>query len=283
MLEAQRPVPGPYNEQQAAAGRELYQAQCSGCHLPDLAGRNEAPQLAGSQFIATWGPRPIRALISYMEKTMPPGKVGSLGQEGYVNLAAFILESNGALTGDSALTAGVEISIGTVATGRPRTGAVASGQASRWAPTPPRGLTVMGEVKNYVPVTDEMLRNPDPGDWLMIRRNYQAWSYSPLTQITPRNVHDLRLVWVSAMSEGGANEPTPIVHNGTIFLAHVDNTVQALDGRTGEIIWDHHLGPDPTGAYGSMRSLALHDDKVIVATTDARLLALDARAGKIVS
>ena len=54
-------------------------------------------------------------------------------------------------------------------------------QASR-----PTGLLVTGEVKNYVPVTDEMLRNPDPGDWLMIRRNYQAWSYSPLTRSPPR-------------------------------------------------------------------------------------------------
>ena len=39
---------------------------------------------------------------------------------------------------------------------------------------PPVGITVAGEVKNYVPVTDAMLRNPDPGDWLMIRRDYHA-------------------------------------------------------------------------------------------------------------
>jgi alcohol dehydrogenase (cytochrome c) len=38
---------------------------------------------------------------------------------------------------------------------------------------------VAGEVKNYVPVTDAMLRNPDPGDWLMIRRDYKATYYSP--------------------------------------------------------------------------------------------------------
>ena len=49
---------------------------------------------------------------------------------------------------------------------------------------PARGLTVAGEVRNYVPVTDAMLKNPPPGDWLMARRNYQGWSYSPLTEIT---------------------------------------------------------------------------------------------------
>ena len=55
-----------------------------------------------------------------------------------------------------------------------------------------RGLTVNGTVPNFRPVTDEMLRNPPPGDWLMMRRNYQAWSHSPLTEITRDNVKDLQ-------------------------------------------------------------------------------------------
>ena len=62
-------------------------------------------------------------------------------------------------------------------------------------------------MKNYVPVTDEMLRNQDPGDWLMARRNYQGWSHSPLTQITRDNAKDLQLVWTWAMNEGQGNEP----------------------------------------------------------------------------
>ena len=78
-----------------------------------------------------------------------------------------------------------------------------------------------------------MLRNPPAGDWLMIRRNYQAWSHSPLTDITPANVGRLRMVWQWAMNEGGASEPTPIVHNGIIYLYNTGNLVQALDGRTG--------------------------------------------------
>ena len=146
----------------------------------------------------------------------------------------------------------------------------------------PMGLLVAGQVKNYVPVTDEMLRNPDPGDWLMIRRNYQAHSYSPLDSITTANVKDLRLEWVWAMNDGGANEPTPIVHNGIIYLANTSNTVQALDGRTGDLIWENHIGPGATRAYGATRSLGIYQDKVFIATTDAQLYALDARTGKIV-
>ena len=127
-----------------------------------------------------------------------------------------------------------------------------------------------------------MLRNPDPGDWLMIRRNYQAHSYSPLNFITTANVKDLRLEWVWAMNDGGANQPTPIVHNGIIYLANTSNTVQALDGRTGDLIWENHLGPDATRSYGATRSLGIYQDKVFIATTDAQMYALDARNGKIV-
>ena len=92
-------------------------------------------------------------------------------------------------------------------------------------------------------MTDEMLRNPPPGDWLMVRRNYQAWSHSPLTEITSGNVKELRLAWVWAMNEGGANQPTPLVHDGIMYLANTMNTVQALDAATGELIWENQVGP----------------------------------------
>jgi alcohol dehydrogenase (cytochrome c) len=142
---------------------------------------------------------------------------------------------------------------------------------------------VAGEVRNYVPVTDQMLLRPDPADWLIMRGNYQAWSHSPLTEITRDNVKDLRLAWVWAMNEGGANEPTPLVHNGIMYLAHTSNMVQALDGRTGELIWENRIGPDQTGTgAGAMRNMAIYQDKIFFATTDARLVALDARNGKVV-
>jgi alcohol dehydrogenase (cytochrome c) len=141
---------------------------------------------------------------------------------------------------------------------------------------------VTGEVKNFRPVTDDMLRNPPPGDWLMIRRNYQAWNHSPLTQITRDNVKDLQLAWVWAMNEGGANQPTPIVHDGVMYLTNTMNMVQALDAATGELIWENHIGPSSVFGYGLMRNIAIHGDKLFFTTTDARLVALDARTGKIV-
>jgi len=248
--------------QQAAAGQSAYQANCASCHRADLAGSGEAPQLAGSNFMNTWGARPATDLISYMQSAMPPSNPGGLGAKTYADLAAFILQVNGKVSGAPPPEAAVALKEQTTAG---------------------RGLTVTGQVRNYVPVTDAMLRNPDPGDWLMIRRDYRASSYSPLAQVNTGNVKNLRLVWEWAMNDaGGANEPTPIVHNGIIFLVNPGNVVQAIDGRTGELIWENRIGPDANGSIGAMRSLALYQDKVFMATTDARILALDARTGKIV-
>src|SRR5258708_5596130 len=272
---------GPFTAQQSAAGSAAYQAHCASCHLANLAGRNEAPPLAGSNFMNTWGVRSTRELFTYIQTTMPPGTAGKLDQQTYLEITAFILEANGAVAGSQPMISTTDVTIRSIASGevptRVRT-AIPSGDFIATRPgTGLRGLTVSGEVKNYVPVTDEMLLHPDPGDWLMIRRNYQAWSYSPLTQITNKNVQDLQLAWVWAMNDGGANQPTPIVHNGIIYLANTSNTVQALDGRTGELIWENHIGPDATIAYVATRSLALYQDKVFLPTTDARMIALDAR------
>jgi alcohol dehydrogenase (cytochrome c) len=146
------------------------------------------------------------------------------------------------------------------------------------AATAPRGVTVAGEVKNFVPVTDAMLRNPDPADWLMIRHDYHASDYSPLDQINRDNVKDLRLQWVWAMNEGGTNEPSPIVHNGVLYLNNIGNTLQALDARTGDLIWENVYGTN-AGAH-SMRGISIYEDKIILATSDAHLKAFDARTGR---
>jgi alcohol dehydrogenase (cytochrome c) len=257
--------------------------------MRDLAGRNEAPPLAGSNFMRTWGGRSSTELMDYIRTSMPPDNRGGLPPETCADIVAFILEANGAAPGTDPLTAASNIHVGLLASGdmpaalRDLLNMTTTDEAGvSQVLVRPKGLSVKGELKDYKPVTDEMLRYPDPGDWLMIRRNYQAWSFSPLDKITTTNVANLRLEWVWAMNDGGANEPTPIVHNGIIFLSNTSNTVQALDGRTGELIWENRIGPDSTRAYGATRSLALYHDRVFVATTDARLYAINARTGELV-
>ncbi|HUI78772.1 MAG TPA: PQQ-binding-like beta-propeller repeat protein, partial [Bryobacteraceae bacterium] len=284
---------GPYTAAQAATGRGIYQASCAGCHGADLAGINNAAPLAGGLFMGSWGNRTTSDLIGFLEGAMPPGNPGGLGREAYVNVVAFLLDTNGARPGNQALTADTKTEIRSVATGQVRTvaqaggrggaaagrdrGAPLGGRAEAPIPPTPRGLTVAGEVKSYTPVTDAMLRNPDPSDWLMIRHDYHATNYSPLNQVTAQNVKELQLAWVWAMNEG-TNQPAPVVHNGIMFLNNPGSMVQAIDARTGDLIWENRVGTTDTGS--SQRGLAIYQDKVYVTTSDAHIYALDARTGK---
>jgi len=272
---------GQQTAAQAAAGRTLYQTNCAGCHMADLGGRNEAPALVGPNFMAAWGPRSTRELLNVIRTTMPPGRAGSLPTEEYANVTAFILSSNGAPSGPQPLTESTDVVIRTIAAGRsapvPPTTPLAANR-----PEPPRGLTVTGDVENFTPITDAMLRNPDAGDWLMIRRNYQAQNSSPLTQITATNVKNLQLAWSLKMNDAGTSQPAPLAHNGTIYLNSPGGIVQAIDGRSGKVIWENRVGPAAAGfgTAGAMRGMALYDDKIFLATLDARLVALEARNGK---
>ena len=126
-----------------------------------------------------------------------------------------------------------------------------------------------------------MLRNPDPADWLMIRHDYKATYYSPLNQITAQNVNDLQLVWSWAMQEGASNgsQPAPMVHNGVLYVNNAGMVLQALDAKTGELIWENRYGSTPNAP--AMRGIAIYEDKIFVATGEAHLLAFDARTGKL--
>jgi alcohol dehydrogenase (cytochrome c) len=290
---------GPFTAEQANAGRTAFQANCAGCHGADLMGY---PPLAGAAFMGGWSTRNTRDLFGLIQTTMPTDRPGALSADTYVNIVAFILQSNGRTPGTQPLTAATSVLIGApgaapaaaaaaaAAPPAPAAQAPAPAPAGRGAgaqgaapgggrgqpQAPVVGLTVAGEVKDFARVTDEMLRNPPAGDWLTIRRDQFASNYSPLTQITRDNAQDLQLAWVAPMAEGGTNQPSPLARNGTIFLNNTGGIIQALDGRTGDVIWEQRLGGNT-----AMRGMTLYDDKLYLAMSNAHLVALDAKTGKV--
>src|SRR6266436_79250 len=103
-------------------------------------------------------------------------------------------------------------------------------------------LWIVSQVKNFRPVTEAMLRNPAPGDWLNWRRTDNAWGFSPLNQINRQNVHQLQLTWSWAMDDTGAQEATPLVYDGIMYLPNPRGVIQALDAATGDLIWEYRPG-----------------------------------------
>lgn len=165
------------------------------------------------------------------------------------------------------------------------------------------------QVKDFSPVTEAMLRNPAPGDWLNWRRTDNAWGYSPLDQINRQNVQQLQLAWSWAMDDTGANEPTPLVYDGIMYLPNPRGVIQALDAATGDLIWQYRsqarprapaAAPAPGGGKqtaiprlaqgnaatgdgrGIQRNIAIYGDRIFSATNDAHIVAIDARTGALV-
>jgi PQQ-dependent dehydrogenase (methanol/ethanol family) len=142
------------------------------------------------------------------------------------------------------------------------------------------------DAKRVVPVTDAMLANPDPGDWLMWRRTLNNWGFSPLDQVNRRNVDELALVWTRPLTEG-VQEGTPLVHDGVMYFPNPNDVTQAYNAVTGDFLWEYRREvPDDVGDYfpaaSTNRNLAIYDNLILDNGADGYAYALNAQTGELV-
>ena len=137
---------------------------------------------------------------------------------------------------------------------------------------------------DFTPVTDAVLQDPDPADWLHWRRTLDAWGHSPLDEITADNAGQLRLVWSWALAQG-SQQTTPMVYDGVMYIANPGELVQALDAATGELIWEYRREREMADVGRASRpgqkhrNLAIYQDKVYLNTTDGHIVAINATTG----
>jgi PQQ-dependent dehydrogenase (methanol/ethanol family) len=141
-------------------------------------------------------------------------------------------------------------------------------------------LLAQGTVENFSPVTGAMLENPPDEDWLMFRRTYDGWGYSPLDQVNRDNVGELRLAWSRAMEPGG-QYTTPLVYAGTLYVQHPGDVIQALDATNGDLIWEYRRHREDDSRSRNRRNLAIYEHRLFHLTDDNHLIALDARDGAL--
>ncbi|HZS52441.1 MAG TPA: PQQ-binding-like beta-propeller repeat protein [Bryobacterales bacterium] len=127
-------------------------------------------------------------------------------------------------------------------------------------------------------VTSEDLLKPNPNNWLTYSGSYNAQRHTLLNQINTSNVANLQAKWIYHMSGAVDFEAVPIVVNGVMYISQF-NRVDALDGRTGRLIWQYQRQP-PT--RGWQRGVAVYGHRVYVTTADSCVIALDARTGALV-
>lgn len=259
---------------QLDAGREAYAANCAACHGADLSGGQFAGTLTGPVFLTTWGDRSAGELLDYISTSMPPGGGGRLDGETYAALVALILAENGvdpsAILAAASLPALAEDDEAGNEIGLP-------GITSRY-PFPHRDPPP-NPLDSFTPVTQAELVDPADEDWVAWRRSQSGQGFSPLAQITRDNVADLNIAWAQALPIG----PTmaePLVRDGVMFVHAYGEEVFAFDAATGRQLWRYRRQmPDGTLMQGK-KTIALWDDKLILATSDLHMVALDARTGE---
>jgi alcohol dehydrogenase (cytochrome c) len=256
---------------QASRGKAIYDDNCANCHGANLDDGQFGPPLRGSAFKMHWSSQSANALFSYIAAKMPPSAPAGLSDRSYSDVEAYILRANGVAPGNSELAPARTQSEITIRT----TNQDATYQSVMEA----RKKLLAG----LTPVTDAMLERPADGDWLVWRRTYQNLAFSPIKQIGAANVHDLGVAWSLALPLS-ANEITPLVHDGVLFVES-GASIQALSGATGELLWQYTRSlPDGlhNGREARIKNLAIFGDRLYAPTADGHMIALETKTGKLV-
>lgn len=145
-------------------------------------------------------------------------------------------------------------------------------------------LAGVAAAAEYSVVTDARLTNPEPGNWLSWRGNYEGWGHSPLNQINADNVKDLVPVWSYSTGVTEGHQSPPMVNDGMMFVSTPQNQVIAFEAATGKELWRYmrELPEDLFQLHPTNRGVALYGDKVYMATVDACVVALKATTGDVV-
>jgi alcohol dehydrogenase (cytochrome c) len=280
---------GFYAPAQAAQGQTVYTSRCAQCHGTNLQGQS-GPALVGDQFRKSYASGTAAQLYDFISRQMPADAPGSLSQQAYLNVTAFILSKNGYPSGNVPLgpTTLGQLKLGGVRITPAKTGVSGiSAEIVRAAPPSRHVYSGLPPGAN-VAITDAMLRGAanDSRDWLVTGRTYANDRYSPLRQIDASNVRSLVPVAIVQTGMTASFETTPLIVGGVMYITTgvVNNQmkIMALNAATGSPIWDstYNLGSFQICCGPVNRGPALAYGRLYAVTLDNKLLALDATNGK---
>jgi alcohol dehydrogenase (cytochrome c) len=271
------PTPVGYTQAQAEQGQSVYAEQCASCHGANLDDGEFGPPLKGIDFRERWGGKPPDALFTQVSTRMPPARPGSLGDQTYVRLLAYILQENGTQPGTRELSADADVLKTLAPPAWPRLGGGGLAPGAIVPPSPPK-LNPLDKIR---PVTEAMLTKVADGEWLTWRRTYNAYGFSPLKKINKGNVADLRAAWTWSLPNG-PNESTPLVHDGVLFVHGYGDKLQALDAATGDLLWQYSRRLPPGVGPSVKRGISILGNRIFIPTSDAHVVALDVKSGRVV-
>ena len=142
-----------------------------------------------------------------------------------------------------------------------------------------------GSLDDAEKASETLLKTGGNGDdWGAIGFNYDEQRFSPLTDISDKNVGELGIAWTADLEDARGQEATPVVVDGVMYVTHAWSKVSAWDAATGKPLWKFDPKVPGESAVNACcdvvnRGVALWGDKVFVGTIDGRLIALDRKTG----
>ena len=147
-------------------------------------------------------------------------------------------------------------------------------------------VTSGGSLDDAEKASETLLKTGGTGDnWGAIGFSYDEQRFSPLTDISDKNVGELGIAWTADLDDARGQEATPVVVDGVMYVSHAWSKVSAWDAATGKPLWKFDPKVPGESAVNACcdvvnRGVALWGDKVFVGTIDGRLIALDRKTGK---
>jgi membrane-bound PQQ-dependent dehydrogenase (glucose/quinate/shikimate family) len=131
---------------------------------------------------------------------------------------------------------------------------------------------------------------PASGDWSHYGRSAAGTRYAPFAEINASNVSNLEIAWTYRTGVGGAFKATPLQIGDTLYICLAGNIITALDADSGKRRWqfDPQLRDSKVGFTTTCRGVTYYKapealeecaERILTATTDARLIAVDAKTG----
>lgn len=273
---------GLFTARQAARGSAVYAESCASCHGASLEGTSSTP-LKGSRFTGKWadGKHTVDDLYFVTRTQMPYGSPGTLTDQQYIDVVAFMLQSNGYRAGAKELTANPALLKATTIAPQTQTGkADMAGKVEAAAPSPD---AVSGAARpvNGKPTQSELNAAATTTDWLMSNHDYGGQRFVDLKQINRQNAASLRPVAIYQGVDTNPFHTNPVVANGVMYITVGDSTI-ALDATTLKLKWRTARKPKGKEGWPMNRGVAIKDGLVVRGTHDGYLVAFDAATGKIV-
>lgn len=271
---------GVYTEAQARRGQAVYDSRCGTCHGARLEGGSSTP-LSGPRFMEEWGngSHTVDDLFYITRTQMPYGDAGTLTRRQYIDVVAYILKANGyqpgqkELQGNSGSLRQIKIS--------PQ-GSIKEMPAEPEQPSDVKGPRADSKPPSSTGPSQTELNaaQTNTTDWLLSNHDYSGQRFVDLKQINAQNVASLRPACLYQAGDTKAFHNNPIVYRGVMYVTTAFSTI-AIDATNCRVRWRHNWRPKSIEVHPPNRGAAIKDGRVVRATTDGYLFALDIDTGKL--